>query len=80
MKTYLVVYEYDNHICDVIVKADNADEAEQKVYDTFKTSASDVKHSIVKVLTHQEFKDIYLTVDYIQEYYNETFKQQEQWV
>ena len=78
MKTYLVVYVYDNHIWDVIVKADNADEAGQKVYDKFKTNASDVKHSIVKELTRQEFKDTYWIDDYIQEWKNETFKQEEQ--
>jgi hypothetical protein len=78
MKTYLVVYVYDNHIWDVIVKADNADEAEQKVYDKFKTNASDVKHSIVKELTRQEFKDTYWIDDYIQEWKNELTKQQEQ--
>ena len=78
MKTYLVVYVYDNHIWDVIAKADNADEAEQKVYDKFKTNASDVKHSIVKELTHQEFKDTHWIDDYIQEWKNQTFKQQEQ--
>lgn len=78
MKTYLVVYVYDNHIWDVIVKASNANEAEQKVYDTFKTSASGVKHSIVKELTRQEFKDTHWIDDYIQEWKNKLTKQQEQ--
>ena len=78
MKTYLVVYVYDNYIWDVIVKSDNADEAEQKVYDKFKTNASDVKHSIVKELTRQELKDTHWIDDYIQEWKTENFKQQEQ--
>jgi hypothetical protein len=78
MKTYLVVYVYDNHIWDVIVKADNADEAEQKVYDKFKTNASDVERSIVKELTRQELKDTHWIDDYIQEWKNELTKQQEQ--
>lgn len=76
IKTYLVVYEYDNHIWDLITQADNTYEAKQKLYDRFKINASDVENSIVRELTKEELKDI--NQDWIDEYVQEwkikTFK------
>lgn len=74
IKRYLVVYVYDNHIWDVIIQADSAEEAEQKVYATFKTNSSDIEHSVVKEITQKQAKDTDCIDGYIQEWKNETFK------
>lgn len=54
IKIYLVLYEYDNHIFDVITRADSAEEAKQKV---IKEKLPYVTHSIVKEITMKQAID-----------------------
>ena len=71
IKRYLVVYVYDNHIWDVITRADSEDEAKQKV---IKEKLPYVTHSIVKEITIKQAADYDWVDEYVQEWKNQTFK------
>ena len=71
IKRYLVVYEYDKHIWDVITRADSKEEAKQKV---IKEKLPYVTHSIVKEITIKQATDSDWIDEYVQEWKNETFK------
>jgi len=71
IKRYLVVYVYDNHIWDVITRADSEEEAKQKV---IKEKLPYVTHSIVKEITIKQAADSDWVDEYVQEWKNQTFK------
>jgi hypothetical protein len=74
MKTYLVLFEEDNHVYDVITKADNLIEARNKVFDIFVVNTDLVTHGITQEITQKQAKDTDWIYEYIQDWINETFK------
>ena len=74
MKTYLVLFAEDNHVWDVITKANNQIYAINKVFDIFMVNTYLVTHVITKEITQKQADHTYWIDEYIQEWKNKTFK------